>query len=292
MDTIPHSTMGDLVWRLRPECRRCPSRVSANASSPGLRTPLDPAEAERVRLERDPLYGIWQNSGDRSPNYALAGGTSVRRRPKVLERAVLIDCDERTGTFGAGDTSAPANKPTLLGRFEGITGVPSGFNVVVQTTNDQVGIGRIAVDRPGFGPARGLLVAVRTSSLCSGGCKYRHRQHRLPKPGDGHLHPNLDKHAQQLSGDVLGGRYRGLKGRSRRCDQRRAEIQCWAAGTVAWWAAGSRESASIAPLAATAALLRLVRRRGCELPQYSLLSEESAFRYARSNVCGSSRPAS
>ncbi len=174
MDTIPHSTMGDLVvGDYDLNVGGAHRAVSANAFIYNLRThrwtllKLNGSMANGTTL-----YGIWQNGGDRSPNYTLAGGTSVRQHPKVLQRAFLMNYNERTGAFGARRYFSYANKPTLLTHFEGITAVPGGFNVVAQTANDQVGMGHIPVNRTGgFGPARWFAVGVKSSSLCSGGCK-------------------------------------------------------------------------------------------------------------------------
>ncbi len=175
MDTIPHSTMGDLVvGDYDLNIGGAHRAVSANAFIYSLRT-------HRWTLLKlggstsngTTLYGIWQNGGERSPNYTLAGGTSVRRHPKVLQRAFLMNYNERTGIFGARRYFSYQNKPTLLTHFEGITAVPGGFNVVAQTANDQVGMGHIAVHRDGtFGPARWFAVGVHNSSLCAGGCSF------------------------------------------------------------------------------------------------------------------------
>lgn len=173
MDTIPHSTMGDLVvGDYDLNVGGAHRAVSANAFIYNIRT-------HRWTLLKlggstsngTTLYGIWQNGGERSPNYTLAGGTSVRQHPKVLQRAFLMNYNERTGTFGARRYFSYGNKPTLLTHFEGITGVPGGFNVVAQTANDKVGMGHIAVNRDRtFGPARWFAVGVGNSSLCAGGC--------------------------------------------------------------------------------------------------------------------------
>jgi hypothetical protein len=175
MDTIPHSTMGDLVvGDYDLNLGGAHRAVSANAFIYNLRThrwtllKLGGSTANGTTL-----YGIWQNGGDRSPNYTVAGGTSVRQHPKVLQRAFLMNYNERTGAFGARRYFSYRNKPTLLTHFEGITAVPGGFNVVAQTANDQEGMGFIPVNRHGaFGPARWFSVGVRTSSLCAGGCSF------------------------------------------------------------------------------------------------------------------------
>ncbi len=173
MDTIPHSTMGDLVvGDYDLNVGGAHRAVSANAFIYNLRT-------RRWTLLKlggststgTTLYGIWQNGGERSHSYTLAGGTAVRRHPKVLQRAFLMNYNDRTGIFGARRYFSYRNRPTLLTHFEGITGVPGGFDVVAQTANDQVGMGFIAVhSRGAFGAARWFAVGVSTSSLCSGGC--------------------------------------------------------------------------------------------------------------------------
>jgi hypothetical protein len=175
MDTIPHSTMGDLVvGDYDLNLGGAHRAVSANAFIYNIRT-------HRWTLLKlggstsngTTLYGIWQNGGERSPNYTVAGGTSVRQHPKVLQRAFLMNYNERTGAFGARRYFSYRNKPTLLTHFEGITAVPGGFNVVAQTADDQEGMGFIAVNRRGaFAPARWFAVGVRTSSLCAGGCGF------------------------------------------------------------------------------------------------------------------------
>jgi hypothetical protein len=175
MDTIPHSTMGDLVvGDYDLNLGGAHRAVSANAFIYNMRTHRWTLLKLGGRTSNGTtLYGIWQNGGERSPNYTLAGGTSVRQHPKVLQRAFLMNYNERTGVFGARRYFSYRNKPTLLTHFEGITGVPGGFNVVAQTANDQEGLGFIGVDRHGaFGPARWFAVGVRTSSLCAGGCSF------------------------------------------------------------------------------------------------------------------------
>jgi hypothetical protein len=173
MDTIPHSTMGDLVvGDYDLNVGGAHRAVSANAFIYNLRShrwtllKLGGSMANGTTL-----YGIWQNGGDRSPSYTVAGGASVRQHPKALQRAFLMNYNERTGSFGAPRYFSYNNNPTLLTHFEGITSVPGGFNVVAQTANDKVGMAYIPVKRNRtFGPARWFAVGVSSSSLCSGGC--------------------------------------------------------------------------------------------------------------------------
>jgi hypothetical protein len=173
MDTIPHSTMGDLVvGDYDLNLGGAHRAVSANAFIYNMTTHRwTLLKLGGSTSDGTTLYGIWQDGGDRSPNYTLAGGTSLRQHPKVLQRAFLMNYNERTGAFGARRYFSYGNKPTLLTHFEGITGVPGGFNVVAQTANDQAGMGFIAVNRKGaFARARWFPVGVSTSPLCAGGC--------------------------------------------------------------------------------------------------------------------------
>ncbi len=173
MDTIPHSTMGDLVvGDYDLNVGGAHRAVSANAFIYNMtRHRWTLLKLGGSTSDGTTLYGIWQDGGQRSVNYTVAGGTAVRQHPKVLQRAFLMNYNERTGAFGARRYFSYRNQPTLLTHFEGITGVPGGFDVVAQTANDQVGMGFIPVNRRGaFGPARWFAVGVSTSSLCAGGC--------------------------------------------------------------------------------------------------------------------------
>ncbi len=47
------------------------------------------------------LYGIWQDGGDASPRYTLAGGSSAHgSSARGPQRAFLMNYNERTGAFG------------------------------------------------------------------------------------------------------------------------------------------------------------------------------------------------
>src|SRR5581483_1127547 len=87
------------------------------------------------------LYGIWQDGGDTSPRYTLAGGTSAHGSwARGTQRAFLMNYNERTGTFGEPTYFTYGNAPSLLTHFEGITAVPGGFHLVTQSSAQSVSL--------------------------------------------------------------------------------------------------------------------------------------------------------
>ena len=98
MDTIAHSTMGNLVvgnYDLNPTV---PGRV---ASGNAFIYNMTRHQWTLLRLrgslsDLTTLYGIWQDGGSGSPRYTLAGGSSDRGN----QRAFLLSYNERTGNFG------------------------------------------------------------------------------------------------------------------------------------------------------------------------------------------------
>jgi len=170
MDTIAHSTMGDLVvgnYDLNP---RVPGGViSANAFIYNMSrhrwTLLDLGGSLSTQTT---LYGIWQDGGSGSPNYTLAGGSAASGH----KRAFLMNYNERTSTFGTPKYFRFGNGPTLVTHFEGITAVPGGFNLVALSTAQGPSMAFVPVNaRNGsFGTATWYPVNVTASPLCSSGC--------------------------------------------------------------------------------------------------------------------------
>ena len=70
-------------------------------------------------------YGIWQN-GIGSASYTIAGGSAA---DGGVNKAFLIDYDSGTGLF-TNLTYFADGAPAGLTHFEGITGTPTGYNVV------------------------------------------------------------------------------------------------------------------------------------------------------------------
>jgi len=167
MDTIAHSTMGDLVvgnYDLRPGVHAV---ISANAFIYNLTS----KRWTLLRLggsmsSQTTLYGIWQDGGHASTNYTLAGGS----RASGHKRAFLMNYNERTGRFGAPKYFSFGHGPTLLTHFEGITAVPGGFNLVAGSSAQASSMAFVPVHNGAFGAARWHPVNVAASPLCAAGC--------------------------------------------------------------------------------------------------------------------------
>ena len=170
MDTIAHSTMGDLVvgnYDLNPSVR------GGLASGNAFIYNLTRHQWTLLRLggslsNKTTIYGIWQDGGGGSPRYTLAGGSSARG----TQQAFLMNYDERTGRFGAPKYFSYGNAPTPVTHFEGITAVPGGFDLVAGSSAQDASLAFVPVSpRNGsFGTARWYPVNVTASPLCSGGC--------------------------------------------------------------------------------------------------------------------------
>jgi hypothetical protein len=119
------------------------------------------------------LYGIWQDGGDKSPRYTLAGGSSAHgSSARGTQRGFLMNYNERTGTFGRPTYFSYGNAPSLLTHFEGITAVQGGFHLVAQSSAQSVSLAFVPFN-PGtgaFGTARWYPVNVMQSPVCSSGC--------------------------------------------------------------------------------------------------------------------------
>ncbi len=170
MDTIPHSTMGDLVvgdYDLNPSVPG--GVISANAfiynMSRNRWTLLDLGGS---RSSRTTLYGIWQDGGGKSPIYTLAGGSKA----SGAQRAFLMNYNERTQTFGKPKYFSYGNASVLVTHFEGITAVPGGFHLVAISSAQEASMAFVPASiRYGFfGAARWYPANVATSSLCPDGC--------------------------------------------------------------------------------------------------------------------------
>ena len=169
MDTIPHSTMGDLVvgdYDLTPGRGHRP--VSANAFVYNLTTRRWTLLAlHGSQSTKSTFYGIWQNGGASGHTYTIAGGSGATGHAK----AFLISYNERTGRFGQPHFYREGNGHVLVTHFEGITKVTGGYNLVAMSTRQTPSLAFIPVSRTGrLGRARWYAVQVASSSLCAGGC--------------------------------------------------------------------------------------------------------------------------
>ena len=170
MDTIAHSTMGNLVvgnYDLNPTV---PGGV---ASGNAFIYNMTRRQWLLLRLhgslsDLTTLYGIWQDGGSRSPRYTLAGGSSDRGN----QRAFLMNYNEMTGIFGKPKYFSYRNAPALFTHFDGITAVRGGFNLVAISSVQASSMAFIPVKAHGrrFGTAKWYPIHVATSQLCPGGC--------------------------------------------------------------------------------------------------------------------------
>ena len=175
MDTIAHSTMGDLVvgnYDLNPSVPG--GVISGNAFIYNMTR----HQWTLLRLggslsSTTTLYGIWQEGGPASPDYTLAGGSSAHgSSARGNQRAFLMSYNERTGAFGRPKYFTYGNAPALFTHFDGITAVPGGFNLVAISSAQPASMAFIPVTgrRRSFGRATWYPVNVAASPLCDGGC--------------------------------------------------------------------------------------------------------------------------
>jgi hypothetical protein len=156
MNTIAHSTMGDLVvgnYDLNPSVPG--GVISANAFIYNVTR----HQWTLLRLggslsSKTTLYGIWQNGGPASPDYTLAGGSSAHgSSPRGNQRAFLMNYNERTGAFGKPKYYTYGNAPALVTHFEGITAVPGGFNLVAVSSAEAASMAFVPVTGRSLGRA-------------------------------------------------------------------------------------------------------------------------------------------
>ncbi len=170
MDTIPHSTMGNLVagnYDLKPAGPG--DAISANAFIYNLATRRWTLLAlHGSQSTQSTFYGIWRDGGPGSPEYTLAGGSAASGH----KTALLISYNERTGEFGPPHYYRFGNGRAAVTHFEGITRVPGGFNLVAMSSAQIASMAFIPLDsRAGrLGAARWYPVRTASSILCSAGC--------------------------------------------------------------------------------------------------------------------------
>jgi hypothetical protein len=170
IDTIAHSTMGDLVvgnYDLNPG-----HGVSGNAFIYNMSThQWTLLQLGGSLASGTTLYGIWQNGGAGSPNYTLAGGSLAHgSSPHGNMRAFLMNYNEQTGAFGKPRFYDYGNGPVQFTHFDGITAVPGGFNLAAVSSAQPSSMAFIPATRsdwPSFGRATWYPIDVAESRLCS-----------------------------------------------------------------------------------------------------------------------------
>ena len=170
MDTIAHSTMGNLV--VGNYDLNLGHGVSGNAFIYNMTThQWTLLQLGGSLSSQTTLYGIWQNGGPGSPNYTLAGGSAAHgSSPSGAQRAFLMNYNERTGRFGKPRFYSYGNTPALVTHFDGITAVPGGFNLVAISSAQASSLAFIPAtgsNWPLFGRATWYPIDVAASPLCT-----------------------------------------------------------------------------------------------------------------------------
>jgi hypothetical protein len=164
-NTIPHSTMGDLVvgdYDLKDE------PLSAGAFVYDIaRDSWTIIDFEGCSLTT--AYGIWQN-GVGSSSYTIVGGT---RDGHGVNRGFVVAYDSRSGTFSNLKLYSAMNRPGLLTHFEGITATPRGFHLAGMTATCAL-LAAIEVAADGsFGDAAWTAYNYPDSAITTGNTVYR-----------------------------------------------------------------------------------------------------------------------
>ena len=168
MDTIAHSTMGNLV--VGNYDLNLGHGVSGNAFIYNMTThQWTLLQLGGSLASGTTLYGIWQNGGPGSPNYTLAGGSSAHGSSLRTQRAFLMNYNERTGHFGPPRFYTYGNAPALVTHFDGITAVPGGFNLATISSVQASSMAFVPTtggNWPLFGRATWHPIHVAASRVC------------------------------------------------------------------------------------------------------------------------------
>lgn len=171
LNTIAHSTMGDLVVG-NYDTDLVTGRAFIYNKETGAWTNLNPGNTASVTA-----YGIWQNGGPSSTSYTIAGGQSDVGSGGVDE-SYLVKYDSATGDFSHYRVYRYENLPlsAAIVHFDGITGTDTGYNLTGTVTSlssgqqiDRGFMASVSVNPDGsFGPAVWTSVAYPGSVLTTG----------------------------------------------------------------------------------------------------------------------------
>jgi hypothetical protein len=169
-NTIPHSTMGNLVvgnYDLAGQLTNTGNAFLYNIAS-NRWTIFSPTNSGTAPIGTT-AYGIWQN-GSNSTSFTIAGGALTNG----TNTAFLVDYDSATGSFTNLTYLADSNVPGFT-HFEGITGTSAGYNLVATTTNGPafVTIDRTAGSGSAFGSATWELITYPGSWLSTGNTVFK-----------------------------------------------------------------------------------------------------------------------
>ena len=142
-DTIPHSTMGDIVVG-NYDLLDVPKSGNAFIYNKATKTWKIMDQDFGGTQQFTTLYGVWQN-GVGSTSYTIIGGSN---HGGPIQQGFIADYNSLTGQL-SHITYLPAyNDPKDYSHFEGITAIPGGYNLSATTPN---GPGYVTVTRNGDG---------------------------------------------------------------------------------------------------------------------------------------------
>lgn len=154
--TILHSTMGDLVvgnYDLTLDGQsQDPLTINAfiyNTATKQFTLLGSNGDPFRALNNFNTIYGIWQNGGQRSHLYTLAGGTG-RLAEEDGQQGFIVTYDASTGQYGTPRYYDLA--PGADTHFEGITKVFGGFSLAGEALAGGGGTTKFAAFVPSSGP--------------------------------------------------------------------------------------------------------------------------------------------
>ena len=154
-DTIPHSTMGNLVvgnFDYQSNPARGHGFIYYAASSGGYKT-VDIGHFSTT------LYGVWQDGGPSSTLYTIVGGYSNNVHGA---KAFIADYNSSTHQISHLKSYSFDNKPSIVTHFEGISAVAGGFSIAateVSLRSSGASYAFIPVKKNGsFGTARWVAI--------------------------------------------------------------------------------------------------------------------------------------
>ncbi len=120
-DTIPHSTMGNLVvgnFDYQSDQTRGHGFIYDTSSH--TYTTVDIGKFSTT------IYGVWQNGGPSGTRYTIVGGYSENVHGA---RAFIEDYNATTHQFSNCKSLSFQNRPSIVTHFEGISAVSGGFSI-------------------------------------------------------------------------------------------------------------------------------------------------------------------
>jgi len=126
-DTIPHSTMGNLVvgnFDLQSDVARGSGFIY------DLGNPNSPWSTFDLGAYSTTFYGVWQNGGASSTKYTIVGGIS-----DLIDGGdgLVFNYDSATGIVSDQIRLSFGNNSTFITHFEGISAVEGGFSLTSTT---------------------------------------------------------------------------------------------------------------------------------------------------------------